>query len=423
MARVWVRLRRVLDPLTARNFAIDAGAGGLFAVFQALTAPFISVVAVRRGAVPWEVGLLAAAPCAAMLLSTWYARLAARGRLVPLVAWSTGAARCLLLATAWAHGLGLYIGAYVGFNLLTAASNPAYTAIEHAIYRQRWRGRLMAGVRTILGFFQFAAMLAAGRLMDRYGPGPVFSAAVVFGVASSALFALVRLPPRPQPQPQPQPQPAAPVRVGAVALARSDPRFGRLILAVMLAGGGNLLVQPGYPLAQVHRLHLSDAEVSLLAAAWAMAWTICYPLWGRLCDRRRPAQAIALGFACYLVPPLCYALGGGLHALLLAGVLQGVGDSALDAGWQNHVMRLGGERTGQYAGAYFTFLGIRGTAAPLLGAAIISRFGLVALFVSGIVLVAAGLAVARHLPDAPLDPGAPRDPAGRPARPAADPGV
>jgi len=158
-------------------------------------------------------------------------------------------------------------------------------------------------------------------------------------------------------------------------------------------------VQPGYPIYQVDRLHMNNVHVAWLTAVWSLAWMVCYPLWGRVCDRGRPARAIAAGFACYLVPPLMYALGTGPAGAMAAAWMQGVGDSALDCGWQNHTMRLAGPRTGAYAGTYFTYLGIRGTVAPLLGALIISRFGLLPLFCCGLGLIAAGLFVARRLPD------------------------
>lgn len=399
-------LRRVLgplDPLTAHNFLIDAAAVGFFAVFQALTAPFIAVVAVRRGAVPWEVGVLAASPCVAMLLSGWYARLTEGRRLVPFVAWTTGVARLALLITGWAHGLGAYMLSYLGFNVLTATSNPAYTAIERAIYHQRSRGQLMAGVRFVLGLCQFGGTLLAGRLMDHYGPGPVFSVAVGFGLGSALVFSRMR-----EPAGTTAVRPTR-ARAGTPAwrLLRLDPRFGRLILAVTLAGGGNLLVAPGYPLYQVHVLHLTNGGVAWLTAIWALAWTVCYPVWGRICDRRRPAHAIAAGMACYLVPATLYALHGGFAAVAVAAWMQGVGDSGLDAGWQNHVMRLAEDRIAAYAGAYYTFLGMRGTIAPLVGAAIISRWGLTPLFVTTLVLVALGLGVASRLPDHPLPTAAP----------------
>ncbi len=400
-------LRRLLpvplDPLTTHNFVIDAGAVAFFAVFQALTAPFITVVAVRRGAVPWQVGVLAAAPCVAMLLSGWYARLAEGRRLVPLVSWTTGIARLFLLVTAWAHGLFAYMLSFLGFNLLSAASNPAYTAIERAIYHQRWRGQLMAGVRFVLGLGQFAATLLAGHLMDRYGPGPVFTAAVGFGLCSAVVFARMR---EPVIDARPRERPAGRSATSAWRLLREDPRFARLILAVMLAGGGNLLVQPGYPLYQVHTLHLTNGAVAWLTAIWALAWTACYPIWGRVCDRRRPALVILIGVACYLAPPLCYALHGSFGVIILGAWMQGVGDSALDSGWQNHTMRLAGERIGAYAGAYFTFLGIRGTIAPLVGAAIISRFGLEPLFLTTLAVIALGVFAARHLPDGTETPSA-----------------
>ncbi len=384
-----------------RSFGVDVAATSLFAVFQALLSPFVLIVAVQRGAAPWEVGLLTAAPNAAMLLSGWYARLAERRRLVPWVSWTSGLGRALLLLGAWGSGLGLFLGAYCGFSILSAASNPAYTAIERAIYHERWRGQLMAGVRTALGLVQFLGTLVAGRLMDAYGSARVWTVAVIFGIGSAVVFTRM-----PEPASAARPAGSEPRdRVagrGALALAAADPRFRALIVAVMLAGGGNLLVAPGYPLYQVHRLHLTDGAVADLTAVWALAWTVCYPLWGRICDRRRPALVVALACGCYVVPPLCYAAGAHLPVLLGAYLVQGVGDSALDAGWQNHVMRLAGDRIGVYAAAYYTFLGVRGTLMPMLGAAAAARFGLVPLFLAGAAMVLAGLWCARRLPDAPL---------------------
>ncbi len=394
--RAWQRLRKSLGPVTAHNFLIDASAAGLFAIFQALTAPFVAVVAVRRGATPLEIGLIAAAPSVAMLLSAWYARLAERWSRVGIVSWCTGIARLFLLVTGWTHGMGLYLLSFLGFNVLSAASNPAYTSLERDLYHQNWRGRLMAGVRFTLGLCQFATMLVAGQLLDRWGAGPVFSLAVVFGLGSAAVFSRMREPARP---------PAAERRrgPGLRATLAGDPRLRRMLVAVMLAGGGNLLVQPGYPIYQVHVLHLNNEGIALLTAMWSVAWMVGYPLWGRLCDRSRPARAVAAAFLLYLFPPLCYALGGHLGLLLVASGLQGLGDSALDCGWQNHAMRLANERIDAYAGVYFAFLGMRGTVAPLLGAVVISRWGLRPLFLGGMALVASGVVVARHLPDGPLE--------------------
>ncbi len=396
--RVWHRFSTTIGPQVAHNLLVDAGAAGLFAIFQALTGPFIGIVAVQRGATAWQIGMLSAAPFAAMLLSGWYARWAEGSRRVSVVVWSTALARICILLVAWSHGLNLYILGFSAYSLLTAASNPAYTAVERAIYHRQWRGQLMSAVKVVLGLSQFAATLVAGGLLDHYGPGPVFTLAIGFGLASSLVFSRIREPAAPAPRPLPR------GRRGRSA-ARSDPRLTRLLWAVTLAGGGNLLIQPGLPIYQVTRLHLDAVFVAWITAAWSLAFMAAYPLWGRVCDHRRPATAIAVAFACYLVPPLCYLVHGGLPLLLFAGAVQGFGDAALDVGWQNHVMRLTDEGVGGYAGLYFTYMGMRGTVAPLLGGAIIASSGLSPLFALSMVLVACGLWVARRLPDAPLTSG------------------
>ncbi len=395
--RLWHRFSTTIGPQVARNLLLDASAAGLFAIFQALTGPFIGIVAVERGATAWQIGMLSAAPFVAMLLSGWYGRWAEGSRRVSVVVWSTALARICILLVAWSHGLNLYIFGFAAYSLLNAASNPAYTAVERAIYHRQWRGQLMSAVKFVLGLSQFAATLVAGGLLDRYGPGPVFTLAIGFGLASSLVFSGIREPALSRPP--------ARAAAGGRSAARSDPRMTRLLLAVTLAGGGNLLIQPGLPIYQVTRLHLDAVYVAWITAAWSLAFMACYPLWGRLCDRRRPATAIAIAFACYLVPPVCYLLHGGLMLLLAAGAVQGVGDAALDVGWQNHVMRLADEGVGSYAGRYFTYMGLRGTVAPLLGGAIIAWVGLGPLFAGSLVLVACGLWTARRLPDAPLAGG------------------
>ena len=395
--RVWHRFSTTVGPQVARNLLVDAGAAGLFAIFQALTGPFIGIVAVQRGATAWQIGMLSAAPFVAMMLSGWYGRWAEGPRRVSVVVWSTALARICILLVAWSHGLNLYILGFAAYSMLTAASNPAYTAVERAIYHRQWRGQLMSAVKFVLGLSQFAATLVAGGLLDRYGPGPVFTLAIGFGLASSLVFSGIREPAALAPAVRPGPR--------GRSAARHDPRMTRLLVAVSLAGGGNLLIQPGLPIYQVTQLHLNDVYVAWITAAWSLAFMACYPLWGRLCDLKRPATAIAIAFSCYLVPPLCYLLHGGLTLLLIAGAVQGVGDAALDVGWQNHVMRLADEGVGSYAGLYFTYMGLRGTVAPLLGGAIIASLGLNPLFAGSLVLVAGGLWVARRLPDAPLASG------------------
>ena len=391
---MWRRLVDALGPMTAHNFLVDASAAGLFAIFSALTMPFIAVIAVRRGATPLEVGILAAIPWVAMLLSSWYAKLPLRWPRVRIVTWSGILSRLALLVAAWTHDIGLYSLSYLAYNLFGAASNPAYTSLERAIYHQKWRGRLMAGVRGTLGFFQFAATLAAGPLLDHFGAGRVFTLAILFGLASALVFSRMRDPGR-------IPRPAGGPR-GGLHLVTQDPRLRRLLWAVTLAGGGNLLVQVGFPIFQVHRLHLSDTGIALLTAVWALAWTVSYPLWGRVCDRGRSGLAIRIALTLYCIPTLCYAASHGIGLLFVGAIAQGLGDAALDCGWQNHCMRLAGEDIDGYAGVYFTFMGMRGTVAPLVGALVIAHFGLRPLFLAGLLPVVAGSLIAARLPDGPL---------------------
>jgi len=187
-ARRGQRIESHLSPAERRtlacNFTVDAVTAWLYAVFAGLTGPFLAILAVRRGAPPWAVGWLAAAPYVGLLFASWYGRWTERRRKVPIVVWTNALARPLLAVAGWTSGVGWYLAAVTGWNLLSAVGGPAYTAVEQAIYHRRWRGRLMGGVRFMLGLGQFVATLAAGRALHRWGSGPVFTVAAAFGVVA-----------------------------------------------------------------------------------------------------------------------------------------------------------------------------------------------------------------------------------------------
>jgi len=142
----------------------------------------------------------------------------------------------------------------------------------------------------------------------------------------------------------------------------------------------------------VKYLGLSNAQVGIVAALWAAAWMVAYPVWGSLVDRRGPGKAIIASVVLFGACGLSYFFGQSLPAVLLASVFSGVGEAAIDIGWMNECMKLAPGRVSLYSGVHLTLLGVRGTIGPLLGSALAPLLGLTNAILVGALVLLLGLA-------------------------------
>ena len=99
-----------LDQRTRWNFGWDLASGGFWGAFNGMLTPFFAVIGIRIGASDLAVGLIAAAPCAALLASIYWGTMTQDKPKLPYVVWPNVVGRALLLAMAFVVTPWPYVG-------------------------------------------------------------------------------------------------------------------------------------------------------------------------------------------------------------------------------------------------------------------------------------------------------------------------
>jgi MFS family permease len=382
-----------------RNFAFDATGAVGTGLFNALVGGFLAVIARREGADPLLLAALAAAPFAANMLSIFsgfwvpgdrhYVRyvsaLLVLGRSMFVFAALTTTPLALL-----AMGFGMW--------LTQAMVAPLQVDIWRGSYPQRLRARVLGYLRVIQTASAMIAAPLGGLLIDRLGPGALLSMGAGAGMLGAAGFSQVRS------------SPVVPSQrftpLGSLRLLREFPAYRGLVLAWVIWGLGSFMAAPLYALVLVDRFQAGYAEVGMLQLVGAASGLIGYLVLGQYLDRRSGSGATPLGFFMVALVPLIYMLAPSLPVLAIAFVLQSLGTSVFDLGWQIAlVSRVPDEHRLRYQAAHTSITGVRGVAAPFLGSLAVS-FGLgmgLTLVIGGVLGVVGAMIMARAVGLGPRD--------------------
>ncbi|MGH1550345.1 MFS transporter [Leifsonia poae] len=153
-------------------------------------------------------------------------------------------------------------------------------------------------------------------------------------------------------------------------------------------------------------LGLSLLTFGVILALYDLAEVILKPIFGALSDRIGVKPVILGGLVVFALASAAAILDPTPLVIALARLGQGAGASAFSPASSSAVARLAGsERLGRYFGRYGAWKSIGYAAGPLLGAALITAFGIGALYVA-LTLLAAGTAVwvAVAVPSLPVRP-------------------
>jgi sugar phosphate permease len=161
-------------------------------------------------------------------------------------------------------------------------------------------------------------------------------------------------------------------------------------------GLGGVMALPLYPVVQVTRLGLSYTEIGVLGLAQSATWLLGFLYWGRLLDRRGAVWVLRVNMGLAALVPLTYIFAGNAWALLPAFLAQGLIQGGFELGVTNTAIGLAERgRVMEYTALQTAVIGLRGMAAPLIGAALLGAgtpdttvFGLsVALVLAGWVMM------------------------------------
>src|SRR6185436_2304346 len=94
---------------------------------------------------------------------------------------------------------------------------------------------------------------------------------------------------------------------------------------------------------------------------------------GQYLDRRGGFGTTPLGLVMVAVVPLVYLMAPSLQVLAVAFILQSLGTSVLDLGWQIALLaRVPDDHRLRYQAAHTSITGVRGVAAPFIGSFLVS---------------------------------------------------
>ncbi len=375
------------DQRLRHNFTHHIIADSLFALFAGSAFPFIVPTLIRLGASDLWVGAAQATPFIGLLFSMYWGHFSEGRPKVPIIVYSSIAARLIFMILAMMVNPVAFVGVYVVYQLVINIGGPAFPGLMHKIYPAEFRGRMIGTTRLFLGAMQIAATFVAGRNLDRLGHRLTWSLAACLAIASALVFSRIREPQEPERSAK---RPTFSFREQVELLGR-DRAFLLFLLGCTVMGLGNLISSPAIPLYQVKQLALGSQQLATASMVYTAFWLGSYPIWGWVIDRLKPLYAVIGAVLLFALANFSYSLGLGFVSVLLASALFGVGDSGLDLGWNNQVMRLTAHQVSTYSGIYLTFLGLRGTIGPLLGSLLLPLIGLRSIFLVSTVIVIIGL--------------------------------
>jgi hypothetical protein len=339
--------------------------------------PFVSVLLIRIGATPLEIGLVTAIPAMAGLLlsvpiglflqrSSAIVRIYSRARLIAGVGWVAMAVAAATLPQTdaiavvlaiWALASVPTVGGAVAFPIvMSAAAGPEgryeIMGIRFAI------AALTTGIAAVvIGFALDALPFALNYLL-------VFAGLSLAGLIS---FHFAR-----QFQIRASEAPHAPkqrMRLWSSPFAvRRYPRFLRFQVRQLIFRGGMLVVVPLLPLYYVDSLGASDSWIGILVAGQSAAAVAGYMFWRSRSRRWTPAGLVVLPLIVVALQPLLASLTSSLVVILLISTVTGFFAAGVNLALFDALMEaVPRHRAPTFSGIDMAGVSAVGVVAPMIG--------------------------------------------------------
>ncbi len=339
---------RTFDTIIHASLGLSAG----------LSAAFFAVLATRLGASPWLLALVASAPYLANLLAPFWVAQARRWGARGLMVVSLAGAAVILILLGLARSAMVFSLLVLLYYLFYGVGDPLYVALAEIVYPER-TGSSLGRVQAVFNGVHALANALAGWLMDSLGVFVTLAmAALSTGIAAASYLSFPNL------SNTDEDGAASPWQI-----LRQDSLIQRMVLALMVAGTGMVMMLPVFPLIEVKRLGLSNAQIGVLLAINSLTLVAASWMWGRRLSETPShiVNAFRLGMLAIIGMAVLYALGGSFWELLFANILCGIGGSAISVSWRLFAINLA-YNTDVISGMHLLTCGIRGLYAPALGA-------------------------------------------------------
>ena len=358
-----------------RAYTKDATAGLLVGVYTGCVFPFYLIIARDRlHASAFLISVMVAAPFLGNLFALlWANAMEARPKMpFAVTSWVVGRSLFLLMVLAVTP---LRFALVVGISqFLVTAAGPAYAAIMKDIYPDEHRGRIMGYARALVALAMIATTFAIAPLLSGLNYRWVFPVGGLFGIVSALVFGTIPTS-EPTHEERAAKRPTHEFVFSAFAILRENRGFRWFAASVFTFGFGNLILTPIYPIFQVDRLHISTSQAAMLANTTSIIWMGSYLYWGRYVDVKSPLHATVVNVILTTLIPLNYFLAKNVWMLLPSAVISGITAAGIELAYFNSVLWFAEEgRASHYQALFSWLLGIRGSIAPFVGAALKQAF-------------------------------------------------
>jgi len=271
--------------------------------------------------------------------------------------------------------------------VISVANISAYTALMHGIYPDRERASAMANVRIGGAIAGIAAAAVAGTFIDVIPASWVFAAAALVGLPGAAAFFLVRY----------DGSAKVATRRSLVTIARdvwADHKYRRLLLSFTVFGIGNLINVAVYPILLVDHFNASNSFIGAMSAVSSATMIVAYLVWGRMIDRGSSIRLTLLNTVVTLLVPIGYIAAADVWLLIPVAVVAGIVNAGGEITFFTNIVQIAPrDKIGEYATAQSLLMGLRGTAAPFVAAALLGVADPRVVLLIGVIFMTAGCAI------------------------------
>jgi MFS family permease len=371
-----------------RNFRIDTFSAICGGVYIAVLITFMPIVVRRLGGSTTDVAIVIAAPFVGHLLSPLSSYLLMGFPPVRVVAGTVTVARATFLAGVLVAATPLMLAMTTVVSFVIGIANiSAYTALMHGIYPDRERAQAMANVRIGGAIAGIAAAAVAGTFIDVIPASWVFAAAALIGLPGAIAFFWVRY----------DGSAKVAARKSLPTIARdvwADHKYRRLLLAFTVFGMGNLMNVAVYPILLVDHFNASNSFIGAMTAVSSATMIVAYLIWGRMIDRGSSIRLTLLNTVVTLLIPIGYIAAADVWLLIPVAVVAGIVNAGGEITFFTNIVQIAPrDRIGEYATAQSLLMGLRGTAAPFVAAALLGVADPRVVLLIGVIFMTAGCAI------------------------------
>lgn len=370
------------------SYDCDSKAGFCYGLMYGCTLYYFPYVALKSlSADDIHIQLMSMASFFGATMTIFWTRWFQNFRKLPLVVWTKTIARLLLLALPLATGAWTFAALVCLFWIIELMASPAYSGIMKEVYLDSHRGMAMGYVRMHVCLGQVLGSALSGfvlhtprsgaepgfwdRLPSVLTPGPgnytwLFPMGVAAGVVGMIFFHRLRR----WSDLSDFTDRATETRVlrQILRILKRKPALLYAQITLSAIGLSNLMCIALYPVYQVEVLAIRYEQVAVLSAVQAICGISSYYIFGSLVDRRNLLAWHAWTFLPFMLASFCYVATESFAGVLLAVLCGGMASGGWDLVRSNFLIRVAPRRRPQPVFTLDLFLmGLRGTAAPLLG--------------------------------------------------------